>query len=127
MWFQSALAQPGIIRRLVVLRVVPVSVVSPSAVARAGVKVGAHASTRHSRGAPAQPAHAVDAAARPRDPGYFEGQNQLESCTDLSVAAQLMGNPLGRSHQRHLIRSACLFSRDTIFLTLFSIALREAS
>ena len=44
----------------------------------------------------AQPAHAVDAAARPRDPSFFEGQNRLASCTDLSVAAQLMGNPLGR-------------------------------
>jgi hypothetical protein len=44
----------------------------------------------------AQPAHAVDAAARPRDPSFFEGQNRLESCTDLLMAAQLMGIPLGR-------------------------------
>jgi hypothetical protein len=45
--------------------------------------------------AAAEHAHAVDAAARPRDPRFFEGQNRLERFPDLVVAAQLMGNPLG--------------------------------
>jgi hypothetical protein len=42
-----------------------------------------------------QHAHAVDATARPQDRGVFEGWNQPEVPTDLSVAAQLMGNPFG--------------------------------
>ncbi len=44
--------------------------------------------------AAAEHAHAVDAAARPRDPSFFEGQNRLERDLDLLVAAQLMGKPL---------------------------------
>ncbi len=47
--------------------------------------------------AAAEHAHAVDAAARPRDPSFFEGQNRLERDLDLLVAAQLMGKPLGGS------------------------------
>ena len=46
----------------------------------------------------AQPAHAVDAAARPQDRCFFEGQNWLGCDPDLSVAAQLMGKPLGASN-----------------------------
>jgi hypothetical protein len=43
----------------------------------------------------AQQAHAVDAAARPRDRGDFEKYNQPECSTDLKAAAQLMGRALG--------------------------------
>jgi 3',5'-cyclic-AMP phosphodiesterase len=43
----------------------------------------------------AEHAHAVDAAMRPRDPSFFEGQKRLERDPDLLVAAQLMGNPFG--------------------------------
>jgi hypothetical protein len=55
------------------------------------------ASGRHPRTAAraAEQAHAVDAASRPQDPSFFEGQNRLERLPDLSVAAQLMGKPLG--------------------------------
>src|SRR3954471_4009213 len=45
--------------------------------------------------AEAQQAHAVDAASRPQDPSFFEGRYQSERFPDLSVAAQLMGRPLG--------------------------------
>jgi len=39
-WFHSALSQAEYIRRLVVLRVIPVGVVAPSAVARATLNAG---------------------------------------------------------------------------------------
>jgi len=45
--------------------------------------------------AAAEQAHAVDAAARPQDRGFFETQNRPEVSTDLWVAAQLMGRPFG--------------------------------
>jgi hypothetical protein len=45
----------------------------------------------------AEHAHAVDAAARRRDRGFFEMEHRPEVRTDLWVAAQLMGNPLGRA------------------------------
>jgi len=44
----------------------------------------------------AQPAHAVDAAARPQDRRYFESWNWPECHLDLAVAARLMGKPFGR-------------------------------
>ena len=44
----------------------------------------------------AEHAHAVDAAARPQDRGFFDSQHQPERFLDLSVAVQLMGNPFGR-------------------------------
>ena len=47
----------------------------------------------------AEQAHAVDAAARPQDRGFFEGQNRLERDPDLVVAAQLMGRPFGGCYQ----------------------------
>jgi hypothetical protein len=47
----------------------------------------------------AEQAHAVDAASRPQDRGVFDGQNQFEHDPDVSVAAQLMGRPLGRLTQ----------------------------
>ena len=47
----------------------------------------------------AEQAHAVDAATRPRDPSFFEGQNRLERDPDLWVAAHLMGRPLGGNYQ----------------------------
>ena len=50
--------------------------------------------THYPKGA-AEHAHAVDAAARPRDRRFFETENRPEVRTDLVVAAQLMGNPLG--------------------------------
>jgi hypothetical protein len=53
----------------------------------------------------AQPAHAVDAAARPRDQSFFEGQNQPKRCTHLLVAAHLMGIPFGSQE----VWSASLF------------------
>lgn len=46
-------------------------------------------------GVAAEHAHAVDAAARPRDRSFFEGQKRLGRDSDLSMAAQLMGRPLG--------------------------------
>jgi len=39
-----------------------------------------------------QPAHAVDAAARPQDRCFFETYNQTQRVPDLLVAARLMGN-----------------------------------
>src|SRR5438132_828472 len=48
----------------------------------------------------AEHAHAVDAAARPRDPRFFEGQNRLKRDPDLWVAAHLMGRPLGRTRSK---------------------------
>ena len=42
-----------------------------------------------------QPAHAPDAAARPRDRGFFESEKQLDSGSDLPVAARVMGIPFG--------------------------------
>ena len=45
--------------------------------------------------AAAEQAHAVDAASRPRDRGFFETENRPEGSTDLLVAAQLMGRPFG--------------------------------
>ena len=76
-----------------------VSVVPPSAGVRSVSAHLPHASPRPSLGAPAQPAHAGDAAARPRDRGVFEMENRPEVSTDLSVAAHLMGNPLGRTEE----------------------------
>ena len=49
-------------------------------------------------GVAAEHAHAVDAAARPRDRSFFEGQKRLGRDSDLSMAAQLMGRPLGGPH-----------------------------
>jgi len=50
----------------------------------------------------AQPAHAADAAARPQDRGYFDGQHQRERDPVLSVAAHLMGIPLDGRPSRQL-------------------------
>ncbi len=60
-------------------------------------------SAHRSSGPAAQPARVADAAARPRDPSFFEGQNRLERDLDLLVAAQLMGKPLGGKPSRTLI------------------------
>ena len=54
---------------------------------------------QRNRAAAAEHAHAADAAARPQDRRFFEGQNQPDRVPDLAVAAQLMGNPLGGIHQ----------------------------
>jgi len=55
-----------------------------------------------------QQAHAVDAAARRQDRGVFEMENRPEGSTDLLVAAQLMGRPLGGgfSHPVNIATSA---------------------
>jgi hypothetical protein len=51
--------------------------------------------------AAAEQAHAVDAAVRPRDRGFFETQDRPKVNTDLLVAAQLMGRPLGGNSRIH--------------------------
>jgi len=80
------------------MRVVPTARRLWSVCSHAGV-VGACHSQPEIRDRSAEHAHAVDAAARPQDPSYFEGQNQLERRSDLSVAAQLMGKPLDGNYQ----------------------------
>ena len=44
-----------------------------------------------------QHGHAADAASRPQDPSFFGRRYRLDCFPDLSVAAQLMGKPLGRT------------------------------
>ena len=90
------------IRRPVLPAVVPLSVVPPNAVGCMWAGSVGHAAAQPFPGMPAQPAHAVDAAARPRDRGFCETENRPEVGTELSVAAQLMGNPLGRCSSAHL-------------------------
>src|SRR5215213_8173918 len=63
-WFPSALSQGKCIRRPVVLSVIPVGVVPPSAVARIVAAHLLHASPRQSRGAAAQHAAVADRFAR---------------------------------------------------------------
>jgi hypothetical protein len=58
----------------VVLHVVQIRVVAPRAVARVRAALVFHASPRPRMGAAAQPAAVADAAARPRDRAFFEGQ-----------------------------------------------------
>ena len=63
-WFRVTFSQPRVIQRLVVLNVVPVSVVQPSAAAHIASTLVAHASTWLSISALAQHALAADAASR---------------------------------------------------------------
>ena len=60
----------------VVRGVVPVRVVLPNAVVRRAARSVVYASLRRLMGAPAQPAHAVDAATRPQDRCFFETENR---------------------------------------------------
>ena len=75
-----------------VLGVVPVRVVLPSAVVRRWARLVVHASVRRSLGAPAQPAHAADRFA-----------HEIVGFLTVSVmrSRRLMGNPLGGCHQAH--------------------------
>jgi len=71
-WFRARLSQPESRRRPVVLRVLPIGVIPPRAGARIVAAHVSHAAPRRRLGAPAQPAHAVDAATRPQDRCFFE-------------------------------------------------------
>ena len=82
---QSRLFQGECIRAPVVLGVVPISVVPPSAVARIVSALVPSASVRRSLGAPAQPAAVADAAARPQDRAFFEDWYQSEGDSGLLV------------------------------------------
>jgi hypothetical protein len=72
-WFHQALSQAECIRRSVVLTVIPISVVRPSAAARARLNANRTYPAQPSIGAAAQPAAVADAAARPQDRSLFEG------------------------------------------------------
>jgi hypothetical protein len=67
----------------------------------------------------AEHAHAVDAAARPQDRGFFETCNRPEVSTDLVVAAQLMGRSLGGSQ----LYSCLVFERRCSVLWLTNAVL----
>ena len=95
----SALSQPWCSRRLVVLGVIPVNLIQPSARVRIASRSVAYASARLFIQAPAQHALAADAASRRARSGVFQRPYLLQCPCHQSVAAPLKRNPLGGSHQ----------------------------
>jgi hypothetical protein len=64
----------------------------------------------YSNRARVQHAHAADAATRRQDRGFFGIQVRQERFPNLSVAARLMGNPLGGNPSRLCQLNACVGS-----------------
>ena len=94
-WSRAVLAQPCVVRRPVMLNVVLVNVVLPSAAARVISAWSVYASTRRSINALAQHALAADAATRRARSCVFQRPYLLQCDCHQSVPAPLKRKPLG--------------------------------